>query len=423
MSKIDPYKFKKIVLENGLTIFYSKIPYATKTVIYSAMGVGAIHGKRGCSHFLEHFLIEETEKFKNPKEVDIFLENNGGKQLDLFTNYYKTVFALQINSKFFSEGLVPIEELFFKPKLTEKNFEREKKVILEEINTRIPRKKIVEHYDKRIKMLYDIEKYPFEYKLFHPYVTIGSPEEIQNLSLNDIKNHYEKFYASNNLSLFIGTDLSEKEVVNKVKKVFGKYKSKKIIFPKNKINKNQKPKVDKLIWTDEEVYERKINNSSVEISTTFVGNFKRVYGFAKELLQEILFNLVREQNGLSYNPYAKVEPNKWITSLDVGFETGDKNYIENINKPKEIIFEAIEKAIKSKDIFERIKRNELRTLSYNESVITIVYTAMYDYFVYGKVNNLTDDKKEIEKVEFKDVVKILKKLKNDFLFEIVKSTT
>ena len=184
-----------------------------------------------------------------------------------------------------------------------------------------------------------------------------------------------------------------------------------------------KPEVEKLIWTDEEVYERKINNSSVEISTTFVGNFKRVYGFAKELLQEILFNLVREQNGLSYNPYAKVEHNKWLTSLDVGFETGDKNYIENINKPKEIIFEAIEKAIKSKDIFERIKRNELRTLSYNESVITIVYTAMYDYFVYGKVNNLTDDKKEIEKVEFKDVVKILKKLKNDFLFEIVKSTT
>jgi predicted Zn-dependent peptidase len=127
MLKNDPYNFKKVTLENGLTIFFSHIPYATKTVVYTAMSVGALHGKRGCSHFLEHFLIDETEKFKSPKEFDNYLESFGGRRLDLFTNYYKTAFGYSINSKFFKEGLVLAEELFFKPKLTDKNFEREKK--------------------------------------------------------------------------------------------------------------------------------------------------------------------------------------------------------------------------------------------------------------------------------------------------------
>jgi predicted Zn-dependent peptidase len=422
MLKNDPYNFKKVTLENGLTIFFSHIPYATKTVVYTAMSVGALHGKRGCSHFLEHFLIDETEKFKSPKEFDNYLESFGGRRLDLFTNYYKTAFGYSINSKFFKEGLVLAEELFFKPKLTDKNFEREKKIILEEIHNSIPRKKIIEHYEKRMKMLCDIEKFKFEYSLYHPYVTTGSPEEIEKLNLADIKKHYEDFYSINNFTIFIGSNLKEKEIIKEVKKTFAKYKSKKIIHPKNKVNKNQNTKTKELTWNDVDVYERKLNTSSIEASVSFPGHFKRVYGFARVILSEIFFEIVREKNGISYNPYVKINQNKWLTEIDIGFETSNKEYSENIDKARKIILETLDKAMQSKDIFERVKRNELRNLSYNESVSDIVYFSLQDYFVYGKINSLKDDKKDIENVEFKDVVKILKYIKENMWLEIIKST-
>jgi predicted Zn-dependent peptidase len=164
MSKVDPYKFKKIVLENGLSIFYSHIPYATKTVFYSAMHVGAFEGLRGASHFLEHYLIEQTEKFKDHKEFDIFLENFGGKQLDLFTNYYKTCLGISINHKYTDKALIAIDQLFFKSTFSPENFEREKKVISEEIKARIPRKKIVENYENFSEEMYDIKKDSFYFK-------------------------------------------------------------------------------------------------------------------------------------------------------------------------------------------------------------------------------------------------------------------
>jgi predicted Zn-dependent peptidase len=418
MSKTDPYNFKKIVLPNGLTVFFSHIPYATKTVIYSAMAVGSFEGLRGASHFLEHYLIEQTEQFKDHKEFDIFLENFGGRQLDLFTNCYKTCLGISINSKYLEKALIATDELFFKSTFNAENFEREKKVILEEIKARIPRKKIVENYEKFSDEIFDIEKENFLYKSNHPYVTIGSPEEIEKMSLEDLKNHFDKYYAINNFTIFIGSNLKEKEVLKNVKNIFSKYKPKKIKKEKYKVGKFLNFKIKEKERTDEEVYERKMDNSNIELFCVMGDENGRETNFAKEVIQEKLFDIVRTENGLSYNPYVRSHISKWDLQFYIGFDTTCKDF----EKCKTLLFRAIDEGMKDKDLFARLKKRQLLRLNYNESVTDIVSNAMYDYFSYGKIKSLKDETKEIENTTFPKVKKVLENIKNNSYLEILKST-
>lgn len=224
VKKYDAYEFKEYKLKNGLRVFYSHMPYATRTVFYSAMDVGSLDGKRGVSHFLEHNLIKKTKKFSTANEFDDFLHDAGGSRIDLFTNYYFTCLGISINSKNFRRALVATDQLFFNPIFNDENFTKEKKVIIEEIHEEIPRKKIIENYEEFYKLILNSkEEYSFLHRLRDPLVTLGNVEEIENLTIEDIINHWKSYYSINNLSIFVGSDLKWKKISKEVKKIFGKY--------------------------------------------------------------------------------------------------------------------------------------------------------------------------------------------------------
>ncbi len=418
MSQKDPFDFVKFKLKNGLTIFYSHIPYATKTVVYAAMYTGALDGKRGCSHFLEHLLPEETQLFSGIKDLDIFLENYGGDRIDFYTNYYATTLGISICEKYFNKSLEVIDQVFFQTKLG-KNFEREKKVILEEINSAYPRQHIIDHYEKKMRKLVDINIYDFEYRIFHPYVTTGSPEEVRALSLNDLQSHYNQFYAPNNMTLFIGGNLEETQVKSSVQKIFGGY-SKKIIS-KNiaQAQDKQKVLVKELLWDDVEVYERSSLNTSVEFSYSFKGHETWIHRLTRDLLYRILFEFVREKGGLSYNPYVSLNSNKFVGEFNIGFESSHAINAESI---KPLLNQVFQKAHKSHKLFDQIKKNLLLRYSYNESTKSIVKSALSDFYYLGKIKTMAMEKKDIKAVCFEDVCSMIKEIKKEGFLEIIRST-
>lgn len=421
MKKFDAYNFKEIKLKNNLRIYYSHLPYATRTVFYSAMNVGSLDGSRGMAHILEHLLIEKTEKFDNAASFDMYLENNGGSRMDLFTNYYFTSLGISINSNNFDKALTGIEQLFFKTKLTEQNLESQKKVILEEIYDKFPSQKVIQNYEENSRHIFDVQKYNFLYNLKHPYVSLGSPDDIKNMSLEALCDFYKKYYTINNFCIFVGTDKSEKEVVKHIKNIFEKYSPR-------KIPKSTKKQLEKVVYKnkiyekqDVELFERKHKVSHLDFDFTFLikGNSDDPnFVISKSCLYEKFFELVRTKNNLAYAPYVSLDQNKWYINISLGLQTSSKD----IELCKQLIYQAIDETILDKDLFERIKNRQLQITAYNEAVPQIVYNAMHDKLISNHFETLDRYKKFVKKYSFKKMQNILKELKEEGSMGVIYGT-
>src|SRR5205085_2545139 len=90
--------------------------------------------KNGISHFLEHMFFKGTEK--RPKSIDISKEFDGmGSEHNAFTSNEITAYYGKAGYKNFEKVLDIISDMYLNPTFPEADMEREKGVIIEEINT------------------------------------------------------------------------------------------------------------------------------------------------------------------------------------------------------------------------------------------------------------------------------------------------
>src|SRR3989344_2355822 len=156
---------QKRVLKNGLTVIYDERDTDSVAVeILVRVGSNNENDKiRGLSHFLEHMLFEGTKKRTN-KEIAREIESVGGEMNAATTN----------------------ERTFF----DEKNFEKERKIILEEISMIQDDPKLFQ-FDFFLSKLF--KKHPTKYSV------IGTKESISKMRREDLVNYFEKYYNPKNM--------------------------------------------------------------------------------------------------------------------------------------------------------------------------------------------------------------------------------
>jgi len=125
--------FYRKVLKNGLTIIFEKRNLPVVSVAF-AVRAGAIHEReeeKGISHFIEHMLYKGTPK-RNLKQISSEIEKNGGI-LNGFTSDEITAFWCKIPSKHLDIALDVLGDMVRNPLFDEKEVEKERQVIFEEI--------------------------------------------------------------------------------------------------------------------------------------------------------------------------------------------------------------------------------------------------------------------------------------------------
>lgn len=179
----------------------------------------------GISHLIEHMLFKGTQKY--PGEViQEEIEKRGGiinagTSKD-FTYFYVTLptrmemylgggesTPVQVNQNSLSIGLDVLFQMVRKASFAEDELEREKFVILEEIDRQ---------WDNPHGHLWNLLNsilYPD-----HPYSlsVLGTSESVRNISKESILNYYNKFYILANCTLVIIGDFKERDVVAQIKK-------------------------------------------------------------------------------------------------------------------------------------------------------------------------------------------------------------
>ena len=209
----------KFKLNNGTTVIFEE--NSSKSVAVEAMfKVGSNFENKqqaGLSHFLEHMLFEGTKNRKDSREIANEIEKYGG-EFNAYTTGDRTGFFIKIINKRFDIALDILSDMIANPLFEKKIVEKEKQVILKEINMVTD--------DSRLHQWVLFQKTLFEN---HPAKnpTYGTIETVKSFDAKHVSDYYFSHYIPNNMVISIVGNV--KNVKEKIEKYFGNLKPKKAV--------------------------------------------------------------------------------------------------------------------------------------------------------------------------------------------------
>ncbi|MEI8123819.1 MAG: pitrilysin family protein [bacterium] len=220
------------VLKNGMKIIVVPMKGNPTATVFVLVEAGSKYEKKennGISHFLEHVCFKGT--LRRPKAADISKElDNIGAHYNAFTSQEYTGYYAKADYKSFDKILDVISDMYINPTFSEGEIEKEKGVIIEEINMYLdlPQHIVVNEFNK---LLYGDKPAGWD--------IAGPKENIQKMRRQDFIDYRNKHYVSSATTVIVAGKIDEKEVFKKVSNAFrdiGKWKKE----GKDKVIENQK---------------------------------------------------------------------------------------------------------------------------------------------------------------------------------------
>ncbi|HUR82164.1 MAG TPA: pitrilysin family protein [Thermoanaerobaculia bacterium] len=212
-TNIPPIDFKHRVLPNGLEV-YSVQDRTTPTVaIHVWYRVGSKNdpeGRSGFAHLFEHIMFKSTKNMK-AEMMDRLTEDVGGfnnaTTFDDSTSYYEVVPSNYLETLIWAEA-----ERLGSLTVDDANFKSERDVVKEEYRYRV----LSPPYGKLFNALV---KHSF---VAHPYKRpgIGSIEELDAATIDDVKSFHTTFYRPDNAILVVAGDFDQQQLDGWVDKYF-----------------------------------------------------------------------------------------------------------------------------------------------------------------------------------------------------------
>jgi|GEM_PF-308592 len=216
-QNIDGKKYVNIIeysLDNGLHIILNRdttSPIVNVGVMYHVGGKNELPGKTGIAHLTEHVLFHGTKNIKQG-EFDKIIRFAGGYS-NASTTSDRTYYYITLPSNQLKFGIWMEAERMLHPEITKEGLEREIEVVKEELRVR---------YKKTPLGMVEMDMMAFEFGN-HPYrlPLIGTEEDLNSITTNDIQEFLAKFYLPNNAVLSISGDFEINEVKEIIESYFG----------------------------------------------------------------------------------------------------------------------------------------------------------------------------------------------------------
>lgn len=212
--------YEKYTLQNGLQVILHEDksdPIVAVSLIFHVGSNREVPGKTGFAHLFEHILFQESQHVPQDQYFKLIQGNggtlNGGTWQD-GTIYFESVpkNALELVLWLESDRMG-----FLLPTVSYEAFQNQQSVVQNEKR---------QNYDNRPygQTSYVIAK--LLYPEGHPYnwTTIGSLEDLQNATLKDVHDFYNKWYGPNNATLVVAGDFDKDQTKEWIEKYFGEIK-------------------------------------------------------------------------------------------------------------------------------------------------------------------------------------------------------
>ncbi|RMG81800.1 MAG: insulinase family protein, partial [Bacteroidetes bacterium] len=207
---------EKYRLPNGMTVVLkrdSSSPLVGLAVLYRVGFRNEQKGKSGLTHLLEHMMFKGTKRYGKGEIAKTL--HSVGAEFNAFTSYDKTVYWEVLPSDSLELAMDIEADRMQNSLLDPKEFEKEKQVVLSELN--------MHEGNPMVKLRHAMYKKAFG---DHPFAwDYGFIDEVKNASRDYVYNElYKKYYVPNNATVFVVGNYDAREVKKLINRYFGKLK-------------------------------------------------------------------------------------------------------------------------------------------------------------------------------------------------------
>ncbi|MBL7058326.1 insulinase family protein [Patescibacteria group bacterium] len=335
---------KQTTLPNGIQLITAKNNSTNTVTVLVMVKAGSRYENKkinGISHFLEHLMFKGTKSYPTPEKLSIALDSLGGEfnayTSEEFTGYWikvehsKIESAIEMLSEMLNNSTFPLEEI-----------ERERGVIIEEINM-VKDEPMRYIYYLFIKCLYGDTPAGRE--------IIGPKTNIKSISRQNILDYYNTFYTPTNITIAIAGRINNTEAL--VEKYFN-------------INKESKENIKDSVTINQTRPAILIENRKTDQAHLSLGFHACPINHPDEMTLKILaeilggsmssrlFTQLRGKNGLAY--YVRTMPDVYT---DSGYITTNAGVpVKKINEAIKIIineYKKIKNDLVSDDELNKVK--------------------------------------------------------------------
>jgi len=212
--------YKKSVLHNGLKVIIAPMKGTRAVTVLILVGTGSRYESEqlnGITHFLEHMFFRGTNKRASAKIISETIDRVGG-ELNAYTSEESTGFFIHLASPHLELALDVLSDMLLNSKFEREEIEKEKGVILEEINM---------HQDRPDVQVANIYKSLLYGNQPLGWEVIGKKDVIKNIDREKLLAYREKNFSPNNTVISIAGDVEHGKTSALVKKYWGRWKNRK----------------------------------------------------------------------------------------------------------------------------------------------------------------------------------------------------
>lgn len=388
---------------NGL-----RLVYLQKDTVVGHFGVSVLAGSRyeqpheeGLAHFIEHSIFKGTEK-RRAFHILSRLDSVGG-ELNAYTAKEEIVIYGSFTNPYLQRAIELIADITFHSTFPEKELEKEKEVILDELNS---------YLDSPSDRIFD----DFESHLFkgHPLGgnILGTEKSIRSFTKEHLQNYISRFFTLKNMVVsYVGS-----EPLKKVKYLVEKYFS-------DESATNVSHNLE--IFNSNPRFNIKETFSNYQ-THTIIGGLAPGYNENARRGMTLLTNIlggpalnsrltlsIREKHGYSYSVEANYTP-----YVDTGFWTiylgTDSKYLEKslklVQKELKLLREKRLSSMQLNRAKEQLKGQIALSLEGNTGLMLGLGKSL---LLFDQIDTITDIYKEIDAITAEDLLTIA----NDFFNE------
>jgi predicted Zn-dependent peptidase len=400
-----PSLYTKKVLPNGLTLLMVPIETAASVTMSVFVKAGSRYEEarlNGISHFLEHLHFKGSKKYPSAKKLSEVIDSIGG-EFNANTGKEHTQYYIRTAFEHLQLVFRVLTDMVQNPLIDEKEMNREKGVIIEEINM------YKDNPQVHVESMFE--------ELLWPTCALGrdiagTPEVIKAITRKDICNYRDKFYQPGNMIIAIAGKFDPDTFERMVEESWSHVPSKKFGSYVPVIFRQTKPRM---------VLQHKVTEQAYMAVGFSAYAYRSKYNYPLRLVSAVLgggsssrlFLRIRERLALAY--YINASYNNYLDAGNFTVQAGLK--ISSAPQALEIILDELRKVRK-----EGVSPSELKKAKdYIKGKVALALEDPHDKMEWylgqeaflGRIRTIKQSFEELEKVTLDDVNMVARDIINN----------
>lgn len=215
-DRLPQINVEEYTLKNGLRVLLHQdrsTPIVAVGVWYHVGAKNEVEGRTGFAHLFEHMMFQGSKNY----DADYFTPlQEAGATINGTTNQDRTWYFQTVPSNFLELALFMEADRLgnLLPAMTQEKLDNQRDVVKNERRQRVDNQPYGTAFERIGELMYP-KPHPYNWS------TIGSLEDLQAASMDDVQSFFRQYYVPNNAILVISGDFEDRQARALVEKHFG----------------------------------------------------------------------------------------------------------------------------------------------------------------------------------------------------------